>query len=88
MCDNNTKRAERITVKVKVENWDATTTRSTGTERRGHYRQVVNDGEAYNMAQGVEELNIGQDMEDMYNQYVLYIMFLFFVIFDNMMKYW
>ena len=39
---------------------------------------MVNDGEAYNMAQGVEELNIGQDMEDMYNQYVLYIMFLFF----------
>ena len=63
---------------MKVENCDTTTNRSTGTERRGHYRQVVNAGEAYNMARvSKNSIYIGQDMEDMYNQYVLYIMFLF-----------
>ena len=87
--DNNTKRAERITVKVKVENCDTTTNRSTGTERRGHYRQVVNAGEAYNIAQGVKELNIYWPGHGGHVQPVRPVYHVsFFVIFYNMMKYW
>ena len=70
--DNNTKRAERITVKVKVENCDTTTNRSTGTERRGHYTTTQ-----YWPGHGGHV----QPVRPVYHVS-------FFVIFYNMMKYW